>query len=66
MKQVCMMQYTTPGTLDLQVQFEGLKTLSLRNTIHLLPQRKVTMQCCLLWMCVHIENTDKGKSPLGI
>lgn len=27
MKQVCMMQYTTPGTLDLQVKFEGLKTL---------------------------------------
>lgn len=27
MNQVCMMQYTTPGTLDLYIQFEGLKTL---------------------------------------
>lgn len=27
MNQVCMKQYTTPGTLDLYIQFEGLKTL---------------------------------------
>lgn len=27
MNQVCMMQYTTPETFDLYIQFEGLKTL---------------------------------------
>lgn len=26
MKQVCMMQYTLPGTLDLKFKLDGLKT----------------------------------------
>lgn len=45
----------TPGTLDLSFKLEGLMTVSPRSIIHSLPTRKATIQCRLVWLCVHIS-----------
>lgn len=65
MKQVCMMQNTTPGTLDLSIQFEGLKTLYYSEKHQFTSPKKSNKAVLLVLNVVHVENTEK-KSLFGI